>query len=144
MKSSLLNINFKMYKSYLLLVLNVCSVTKFKISRFKVLKWIIVVSQAQLRIQKISRNCLLLSNRKPETVGGDESGVITRMVSLLYSVRWCGAREGNLSELLRSRHSVPNILGTNPDQFYLNTISRVDQDYCIVMVITRKTQSGNR
>ena len=41
---------------------------------------------------KISRNCLLLSNRKPENVGGDEaglagpgeeSGVITRMVSLL-------------------------------------------------------------
>ena len=101
---------------------------------------------------KISRNCLLLSNRKPETVGGDEagltgpdeeSGVITRMVSLLYSVRWCGVREGNLSELLRSRHSYPNILGTNPDQFYLNTIRRVDQDYCIVMVITRKTQSGN-
>ena len=100
---------------------------------------------------KISRNCLLLSNRKPETVGGDEAGWLGRARRvellpgwcLLGSVRWCGDWEGNLSELLRSRHSYPNILGTNPDQFYLNTISRVDQDYCIVMVITRKTQSGN-
>ena len=40
---------------------------------------------------------------------------------------WGGG--GDLSELLRSHHSHPTILGTNPDQFYLNTITSLIKDY---------------
>ena len=114
-------------------------------SSFKVLKWIIVSSAPDT---KISRNCLLLSNRKPETVGGDE-----RLAGLELLPGWClhlrvsggaGRGRGTCQNYWGHVTQLGNILGTNPDQFYLNTIRRVDQDYCIVMVITRKTLSGKK
>ena len=61
---------------------------------------------------------------------GHERGIISRMETTFQCPVVRGGRREDVSELLRSRHSYPNILGTNPDQFYLNTIRRVDQDYC--------------
>ena len=69
---------------------------------------------------------------------GHERGIISRMETTFQCPVVRGGRREDVSELLRSRHSYPNILGTNPDQFYLNTIRRVDQDYCNVMIMTWK------